>query len=403
MTTSWNSWQLFCCFLKLGLSSFGGPVAHLGYFRTEFVERRRWLSEQHYAELVALCQFLPGPASSQVGMALGMLKAGYLGALAAWLGFTLPSALLLIGLALGLTQFGAAISGLDGLLHGLKIVAVAVVVQAVWGMAQSLCNSKAKLTLLALLLLLSVPLSVLGPLSQVAIILMGACAGLCWLRDKPAVIAATGPAQHSGISRRAAYCFAGLFVLLLLLLPLLRAATEMPLLALFDTFYRAGALVFGGGHVVLPLLQAEVVQSGQISPELFMAGYGVVQAAPGPLFTFAGYLGAAMPAGSSAAALLNAGVALVAVFLPGFLILCAAWPFWLQLRSHAAMQAALSGIGAAVVAILASALYQPVWTSTVKSPLDFALVVLAVVSLISWKCSPVWLVLAGAGVGWICW
>lgn len=391
MTPSTTAWQVFLLFLKLGCTSFGGPIAHIGFFRDEFVSRRQWLSEQDYAELVALCQFLPGPASSQVSMALGMMRAQYAGALLAWLGFTLPSALLLIGCAYGL-QYGA--SQLPaGLLHGLKIVAVAIVLQAVWGMAKTLCDSRAKMAvMLAGLLLLASWHSVW---CQLLVIIASGCVGrLCFkINPKPRL-----PAQlPQPLSSRAGLGWGGLFLGLLLLLPLLTASTAEPTLALVDAFFRAGALVFGGGHVVLPLLQAEVVPTGWVAADTFMAGYAAAQAVPGPLFTFAAFLGAAMQQGPTG--IYGATLALLAIFLPAFLVLAAVLPFWQQLRSNEAMQLSMAGVGAGVVAILLAALYDPIWTSTIHSRFDFAAVCAASIALMVFQIRPWLLVLAGAVVG----
>lgn len=379
--------EVLAVFTRLGLSSFGGPVAHLGYFREEFVRRRGWLDERAYADLVALCQFLPGPASSQVGMAIGLYRAGLWGALAAWLGFTLPSALLLVLFALGVTR----LEGLDsaGWLHGLKVVAVAVVAQAVWGMAQTLTPDRPRVTLAVAAAALALLLP--GSAVQVAIIAASGAAGM-WLLRGPAH-EGSGPLPLR-LSRRWSLLLLGLFFALLLILPLLR---QSPALALFDSFYRAGALVFGGGHVVLPLLQAEVVPPGWVDPQAFVAGYGAAQAVPGPLFTFAAYLGAVSRLGLPP--LLAATLALVAIFLPAFLLVAGTLPFWNRLRGHPGVQAALRGINAGVVGILLAALYNPVWTSAIESSADFALMLGCFTLLAHWKAPP-WLVVGlAAGVG----
>ena len=314
-----SAWPIFLVFLRLGLTSFGGPVAHLGHFRQEFVERRRWLSEAAYADLVALCQFLPGPASSQVGLALGLARAGYAGALAAWAGFTLPSAIALIALALGLAQAGDAVP--PGLLHGLKVVAVAVVAQAVWGMARPLCpdTPRRALMLASAALLIAWP----GTGMQLLAIGLAALVGLVWLHP-----AADTPHQPMAVpvSRRAGVAWLALFFALLIGLPLLATAMPSQALAVVDAFYRAGALVFGGGHVVLPLLQASVVPNGWVSADAFVAGYGAAQAVPGPLFTFAAFLGASLSGAPSGWA--GGALALVAIFLPAFLLMAGALPFW---------------------------------------------------------------------------
>ncbi len=372
-----NASEVFGVFLKLGLTSFGGPVAHLGYFRNELVLRRRWIDEDGFADLVALCQFLPGPASSQTGFALGLLRGGPLGACLAWAAFTLPSAILLVLLALG----APAIDGPLGvaLVHGLKIVAVAVVAQAVWGMAGSLAPDPTR----AAIALASVMVVTLGggASGQIAAIGLGGMAGLwlCRTGQRPVV-----GRLHLGISRRAGMVALALFALLLLVLPLLAGRSQG--IALFDAFYRSGALVFGGGHVVLPLLRAEVVGPGWIDRDTFLAGYGAAQAVPGPLFTFAAWLGALMTLPPSGPA--GAAIALVAVFLPGLLLLIGALPFWDALRTRPRAQAMMRGANAAVVGILGAALYDPVWTSAIKAPPDFALALAGFLSLVVWKFPP---------------
>ena len=380
-------WAVFLIFLRLGLTAFGGPVAHLAYFRAEFVARRQWLEERAYADLVALCQFLPGPASSQVGMALGFSRAGYAGALAAWLGFTLPSALALILLALGMQTMGELAS--NGVLHGLKVVAVAVVAQAVWGMARSLCpdRPRAGIAVAAVAVLAFVP----GAFGMIGAILAGAVAGLVLCRGaaQPAAPAVLPLSRAGGIAALAAFG-AGL-----VLLPLLAGSSQA--WAVVDGFYRAGALVFGGGHVVLPLLEGEVVARGWVTQDAFLAGYGAAQAVPGPLFTFAAYLGAVLgpePSGWGGAAL-----ALGAVFLPGFLVLAGALPFWNALRARPAPQAMMQGANAAVVGILGAALYHPIFTSAVGGLPDLALAAACFVALTVWQ-APAWaVVLAGAAGG----
>ncbi|WP_108444654.1 chromate efflux transporter [Halomonas denitrificans] len=377
--------EVFRAFLLLGLTSFGGPVAHLGYFRHEFVTRRRWLEEADYAELVALCQFLPGPASSQVGFALGLLRAGPWGAALAWVAFTLPSALLLVAVALGASLVAGPVA--SGLVHGLKVAAVAIVAQAVWGMAQSLCpdRRRAGIALAAVAILVGVD----GPLGQLAAILMGALAGLCLCRG-------TGEAfPHAGrawpVSPRAGGLALALFLALLGGLPLLALAGASPILALLDAFYRAGALVFGGGHVVLPLLEAELVPPGWVSPEAFLAGYGAAQAVPGPLFTFAAYLGSLLAIGPGG--LMGAGLALVAIFVPGLLLLVAAMPCWNRLRHWAAARSAMCGANAAVVGILGMALYDPLWTGVILGPEAFVLALAGFLLLVRWRL-PAWAVVA---------
>ena len=372
-------------FLKLGLTSFGGPVAHLGYFRREFVVRRAWLDERAYADLVALCQFLPGPASSQTGFAIGLMRAGYLGGLAAWAAFTLPSAI-----AMTLFAYGeGALNGPagDGLIHGLKLVAVAIVAQAVLGMAQSLTpdRPRAAIAVLSLILMAFAP----AAWAQIAVILLGALAGLIVCRRSGDVAVA---AVEAPISRRAAIVFAGLTFALLALsfAPVLPGAA-----ALAAAFYRSGALVFGGGHVVLPLLRTAVVDPGWVSANAFLAGYGAAQAVPGPLFTFAAYLGAVAGVGPGGVA--GAALALVAIFAPGLLLLMAVLPFWNGLRTLSNARAAMAGVNAAVVGLLASALYDPVWTGAVRGPTDFAIAAAGFVALIVWRAPPLIVVIATAG------
>ncbi|AXY42645.1 chromate efflux transporter [Halomonas sp. JS92-SW72] len=383
--------EVFHAFLLLGLTSFGGPIAHLGYFRTEFVERRRWLTERAYADLVALCQFLPGPASSQVGFALGLLRGGPWGALAAWTAFTLPSAIVLVLFALGAAVLDGPVS--QGIIHGLKVTAVAIVAHAVWGMARSLCPDRQRAGI-ALTAVFTVVL-VSGPLGQVAAITIGALAGmaLCRAHAETEVQPLSLP-----VSARAGQLAGLAFVALLILLPLLAWASPSATLAVMDAFYRAGALVFGGGHVVLPLLEAEVVQSGWVSPDDFLAGYGAAQAVPGPLFTFAAYLGAVMgPLGGS---LFGAALALVMIFLPGLLLLVAVLPHWNRFRRWDSAQALMRGANAAVVGILGAALYHPVWTSAIIGPREFALALTGFLLLSVWKL-PAWAVvalLAGGGI-----
>lgn len=387
-----SPWSVFFIFLRLGLTSFGGPIAHLGYFRHEFVTRRRWLTERSYADLVALCQFLPGPASSQVGMALGLSRSGYAGALAAWAGFTLPSAVALIVFALGIARFGDALA--PGALHGLKIVAVAVVAQAVWGMARNLCADGLRVTIMAVAsyVVLWVP----SAWGQVGVIIMAAIAGLLLFRLRQAP--AHDPLPMTMSSRAGGVWLAAFFVLLIGL-PILAQMVPDPTLARIDAFYRAGSLVFGGGHVVLPLLQAEVVPPGWVSNEAFLAGYGAAQAVPGPLFTFAAFLGASMNGEPSG--WLGGMICLAAIFVPSFLLVVGALPFWEQLRRHVRAQAALAGVNAAVVGLLLAALYQPVWTSAVHRPQDFGLALVAFVALMFWKLPP-WLVVLGSGAaGWL--
>jgi chromate transporter len=380
---------VFLTFLRLGLTSFGGPIAHIGYFRDEFVVRRKWLDERAYADLVALCQFLPGPASSQVGIGVGMSRAGLPGAFAAWLAFTAPSAIALILFGFGVMQFGDVVN--SGALHGLKVVAVAVVAQAVWGMARSLCPDAQRATL-AVLATIAV-LAVSSPFVQVGVILVGGLVGWAFLRSD-------APVDHVDmgvrVKRRIAIAALTLFFVALIGLPILAAAFPSQTLALVDSFYRSGSLVFGGGHVVLPLLQSEVVPSGWVSNDAFLAGYGAAQAVPGPLFTFAAYLGTVMntePNGISGGL-----ICLLAVFASSFLLVIGALPFWDSLRRVSAVQNALLGVNAAVVGLLLAALYDPVWTSAILSPADFALALVAFTLLVFWK-TPAWLVVILTALG----
>ena len=376
--------EVFRAFLRLGFTSFGGPVAHIGYFRTEFVERRKWLAERNYADIVALCQFLPGPASSQVGVSLGMLRAGLPGGLAAWFGFTLPSAVVLILFAYGVGQFGDF--GQMAWLGGLKAVAVAVVAQAVWAMSQKLCPDRQRKTLavVAALLVLAIPSS----LGQVAVIVLGGIYGWLFIRGA----APSGDASVDvRLGRTVAMGSLGLFAVLLTALPWLASHSGSHALDLAARFYRSGSLVFGGGHVVLPLLQDSVVPPGWIGNDAFLAGYGAAQAVPGPLFTFSAYLGAAM--GPQPHGWLGGLLCLVAIYLPSFLLLIGVLPFWDALRNMAAVQAALAGVNATVVGLLLAALYTPVWTSGVRTGADFAMAAAAFLLLTVWKIPP-WLVVA---------
>lgn len=383
-STDQSVWAVFLVFLKLGLTSFGGPVAHLGYFREEFVARRRWLSEAYYAEIVALCQFLPGPASSQVGIAIGLTRAGYLGALAAWLGFTLPSAAVLALFAFGVATH-ADLLGV-GVLHGLKLASVAVVAQAVWGMSRQLCTTVQTLSLavLSACALLLMPVAWL----QFVVIGLGAVLGMAFLRP---VMTQTHETMTAPVSRSAGAVWLMIFAALLVLLPMLVQAFDVSLLAMFDSFYRTGAFVFGGGHVVLPLLQSEVVGAGLVDNSTFLAGYGATQAVPGPLFTFASFLGAAV------SGVTGAVVATVAIFLSSFLLVFGALPFWQTIRHHARVRAALMGVNACVVGILLAALYQPIWTSAVATAADFAVVIVAMTALMAWRVPP-WAVVVLCGV-----
>lgn len=377
-TSAWP--EVLAVFLKLGLTSFGGPIAHIGYFRREFVDKRRWLTDEGFTDLVGLCQFLPGPASSQVGFSVGLLRAGWQGALAAWCGFTLPSVLLLIAFAAIAPRLGGPVG--EGLLHGLKLVAVAVVAQAVWDMARKLCpdHRRAGIALLSLGLL-----SVLTTVyAQLLVIACGAVLGVFLCRTIK--LEPSHAAYEFRVSRMAGVIALIVFVLLLIGLPVLIHAWPSRTLSLFDGFYRSGALVFGGGHVVLPLLQQRTVDTGWLSPGTFLAGYGAAQAVPGPLFTFAAFLGWSMSEPPNH--WMGASIATLGIFLPGMLLVIAALPFWQALRARPGMAAALSGVNAAVVGLLASALYSPVWTSGVHSAQDFAIVAIALLLLIRWRMPP---------------
>lgn len=377
--------EVLAVFLKLGLTSFGGPVAHIGYFRREFVERRRWLDDATFTDLVGLCQFLPGPASSQVGFSIGLLRAGWLGGLAAWCGFTLPSVLLLIAFAAIAPSLSGPLG--EGLVHGLKLAAVGIVAQAVWDMAQKLCPDLRRAGIaLAVVMLLSVLASAYAQLIAIA---LGAVLGLGLCRRVVLPNPTVSPTHRSQfqVSRRAGAIALALFCALLFGLPLLTHGGTGAAVRVFDAFYRAGALVFGGGHVVLPLLQEQTVATGWVSSNDFLAGYGAAQAVPGPLFTFAAFLGwltPGMPSQWAGAALATAGI-----FLPGLLLVVAALPYWQALRARQSMVALLAGVNAAVVGVLASALYAPVWTSAVRGQLDFAIATVAFFLLSRWKLPPI--------------
>lgn len=384
--------EVFLVFLRLGLTSFGGPIAHLGYFRDEFVAKRQWLTEQSYADLVAFCQFLPGPASSQVGIALGLARAGYAGALAAWAGFTLPSAIAMILLSQGLESRSDTLS--SGALHGLKIVAVAVVAQAVWGMGRNFCKGAERIAIAAMAA--AIVLLVPSVLSQIGVMALSGLAGL--LLFSPSEVAEHDPLPIA-LTRRAGMLWLALFVFLLVCLPLLAKALPQHSIAEVDAFYRAGSLVFGGGHVVLPLLQTAVVSQGWVGNETFLAGYGAAQALPGPLFTFAAFLGGSMHAEPSG--WLGGMLCLLAIFAPSFFLVMGALPLWEKVRRNVRTQSALAGINAAVVGLLLAALYRPIWTSTIHEPRDFGLALIALVALMFWKLPP-WLVVMGSGItGWL--
>ena len=383
--------EVLATFLKLGLTSFGGPIAHLGYFRDELVVRRQWLDETAYADLVALCQFLPGPASSQVGFSLGVLRGGgLLGGLAAWAAFTMPSALILFGFAIGASAFTGPVA--EGFLHGLKLVAVAVVAQAIWGMSRALTPDRARAAIA--LAAIAIVVSFAGSFGQIAAIALGACAGLWLCRGEVAPVSGH---LNFPVTRQGGAITLVLFAVLLLIPPVVADVTRSQALALFNAFYRSGALVFGGGHVVLPLLQAQVVAPGWVSNEAFLAGYGLAQAVPGPLFSFAAYLGAVMgPAPNGPA---GAAIALVALQLPGMLLVYGMLPFWDAMRTRGAAQAAMRGSNAAVVGILAAALYNPVWTGAVVTSRDFALALAGFLLLTVWKLPPWVVVVLLAGTG----
>ena len=374
-------------FFKLGVTSFGGPIAHIGYFREEFVVRRRWLDEQAFVDLVALCQFLPGPASSQVGFSIGLMRAGYAGGLAAWTGFTLPSAIVMVLFAYGAGALSGPLGA--GLLHGLKLVAVAIVAQAVYGMARTLCpdRERASIAVAAALIILFSTSSI----AQIGSIVLGGAAGLWLCRGAPPTIA---DRLAVPVSRKAGLVALSAYFVLLLGLPILRSLEPAQGLAVFEAFYRSGALVFGGGHVVLPLLREAFVTPGWVSDDVFLSGYGAAQAVPGPLFTFAAYLGAvvkATPHGVPGAAL-----GLFGIFLPGILILLGTLPFWDTFRKRAGAQAAMRGVNAAVVGLLGAALYNPVWTTSVKTPGDFAVALLGFGLLMVWRAPPLVVVVISA-------
>jgi len=388
--------EVLAAFLRLGLTSFGGPIAHLGYFHDDLVVRRQWLDEKTYADLVALCQFLPGPASSKIGIAVGLSRAGYLGAFAAWVGFTMPSALALVLFAYGVSSLGNTLD--SGWLHGLKVAAVAVVAQAVLSMMRSLApdRERATLAVVAAAVVLAIPTA----WGQIGAILIGGLAGVTLLRT-------SAPTDHvampHAVSRTAAVIAIVLFFAILIGLPLIAAVFPYQGIRLFEAFYRAGSLVFGGGHVVLPLLQASVVPPGWVSNDVFLAGYGAAQAVPGPLFTFAAYLGAIMgPAPNGWAGAL---LCLIAMFLPSFLLVIGPLPFWDNLRRQAWARSAMRGVNAAVVGLLLAALYNPVWTAGIASGTDFAIAAAAFLLLFMWQ-TPPWLVVvlcaaAAGGVGYL--
>ena len=386
-----GSAEVFLVFLRLGCTSFGGPIAHLGYFQREIVERRKWCSEAVYAEIVALAQSLPGPASSQVGFALGVLRAGWLGGVAAWVGFTLPSALLMLAFAYGhsLLTGGTGLS----LLHGLQIVAVAVVAQAVLTMQRALAPDSRRI----LFAIAAACIVLFGPprFATLIVIAAGVVAGLIFCRA-----GATEKHEHAELplSKTAGKAAAVLFSVLLAFSVFALHTSAHPAAAVFSAFYRSGALVFGGGHVVLPLLENAVVAPGWVTQQAFLAGYGAAQALPGPLFTFAAYLGTVIRPASSP--LLYGLLGLLGIFTPGLLLMAAVLPFWSRLRTNQSMQSALCGINASVVGILAAALVRPLWTSTVHTVGDFAFALAAFALLVIWKIQP-WIVVAGTAAAYV--
>ncbi|PLR95263.1 chromate efflux transporter [Bacillus sp. T33-2] len=377
--------QIFLVSLKLGLTSFGGPVAHLGYFHNEYVQKRKWVDERTYSDLVALCQFLPGPASSQVGMGIGIMRGGIIGGLISFAGFTLPSAVALTVFALFINEFHFAGSGW---LHGLKIVAVVVVLQAVLGMGKNLASERATASIAVASA--SAVLLWQTNLTQILVIIIAGIAGLMFLKRNagPVPVKIAVP-----IKQKSGLLALGLFLAIFLILPFAGKTGNMIEITLFDSFYRSGALVFGGGHVVLPLLERELVPEGLISEEAFLAGYGAAQAVPGPLFTFASYLGMVI-GGWKGAIIATAGI-----FLPGFLLIMAALPFWGMLRQKGSVQRALAGVNASVVGILLAALYDPIFTSTVRSPADFAFGAVLFGLIHFWKLPPWLIALLGASGG----
>jgi chromate transporter len=379
--------EVLLAFARLGVSAFGGPLAHLGYLRAEFVVRRRWLGEAAFADLVALCQILPGPASSQVGFSIGLLRAGYSGALAAWTAFTLPSAAALVAFAYGAHALADPI-GL-GLLHGLRLAAVAVVAQAVYAMAPRLCPDGARAGIAVAAM--AVTLFGASAAAPVLAICLGAIGGW-WLCHAAAPALSEEPLIH--VSRRAGFGALLLFFVLLVALPVLRGVTHSGAVAVFEAFYRSGALVFGGGHVVLPLLRDAVVVPGWVTDQTFLSGYGAAQAVPGPLFSFAAYLGAVLNIGPGG--IPGAAIALVAIYIPGLLLLIGALPFWQALRRQSRAQAVLAGINAAVVGLLAAALYDPIWISAIRTRGDFVVAALGFLLLTVWRAPPLLVVLTSA-------
>ena len=376
--------EIFIVSSKLGLTSFGGPIAHLGYFHNEYIRKRKWMDERSYADLVALCQFLPGPASSQVGIGIGVMRAGVAGGIVSFLGFTLPSVITLILFALLIQGFDI---GNAGWIHGLKIVAVAVVAHAIIGMANNLTPDLPRKAIALFAIVLTLLWQ--AAFSQIGVILLSAFIGYLLFKE-------TKEEPHTRvdfpISHRFAIVCLGLFFGLLVLLPIMREITSWQWIAMFDSFYRSGSLVFGGGHVVLPLLEREFIPTGWLTEEAFLAGYGATQAVPGPLFTFAAYLGTVINGWTGGL------LATAAIFLPAFLLILGTLPFWNILRSHPKVKGALMGVNAAVVGILISAFYHPIWTSSIKEPVDFAFAAILFSMLVYWKLPP-WIIVITGAVG----
>lgn len=395
-TPTGTAGEVLAAFLRLGFTSFGGPIAHLAYFRREFVERRKWIGDGEFAQLLALCQFLPGPASSQLGFSLGLLRAGWLGALAAFLAFTVPSAVLLFAFA-ALLPYVSGGAG-DAAIHGLKLVAVAVVAQGVLGMARQLCPDAPRASIAAVSAALILASG--SAWMQIMVVIGGGLAGLILCRGVPPL---PGGGVHPPYGARLGWTLLGIFAFLLLGLPLAAQAIE-GLATVVEAFYRAGALVFGGGHVVLPLLRETVVAPGWVSDDEFLAGYGAAQAVPGPMFTLAAYLGARLPGAEGG--VVGATAALLAIFLPGFLLIAGSLPLWRSIAKRPVAAHAVAGVNAAVVGLLGAALYDPVWTSAVQGPIDVAIAIVAFTLLVAWRASAlivvVWCVAAALGLSLIC-
>lgn len=393
--------RIFLTYLLLGVTAFGGPVAHFGYYRTVLVERHQWIGERAFADLIALTQFLPGPASSQTGIAIAMMQRGWTGGVAAWLGFTIPAATIMIALGFGVS-FASTAAG-QGIVHGLKLAAVAVVMNALWGMARTACGTPVKASFAAAACV--VMLFAANNWLQIGVIAVAAIVGLMAFAREEAAVERGGvePSVTRVPGTRATWiapAFLFAFVALLVGLPALAEALDSPNLRAFAGFFRVGSLVFGGGHVVLPLLEAEVVPTGWTTDDVFLAGYGAAQAIPGPLFAFAGYLGNVIQPGGGYLGGWTGGVlATIAIFAPSFLLLGAALPHWETLRTKTRVRAALTGVNAAVVGLLLAVLYDPVWTSSVADGSDFAAVVVAAVLLAVWKWPPWLVVLLAAGAG----